>query len=350
MELKLAEFANNPPVPKYSVGYTQLFTQLEYYYLQSTYLLVTSTTGKMSLEEKRDIDRITPVPSSASSTKPQTATYNSNNSLSGLDNLQVLPKILQEGVIFVACGPAVLLQAAHPGLNTASSASSNLTDDLTSFLRAALSYLACLVLGSKDEKQALLARLGLGKPPLQSSLKVTSPTSQLWLVATIYATAADFYQRIYGTFDYRTAEAAYDEFALVLRYLSPTVLPSPSVGDQSLSQVSWPSTRAEFWKYWDAELSKLVVSAAAHDVATELEKRDLPRGVGLTKPVLRAVTIEMLPENIRDGYGVKSTFMTRQLYATAIGLLRPVYPCLPKGWRSGPANHYLEEVRKEIKS
>ncbi|KAL4820474.1 hypothetical protein BDW67DRAFT_95546 [Aspergillus spinulosporus] len=303
-----------------------------------------------SLDEKRAIDRITPVLSSPSSAKPQTATYNLNTSLSGLDNLQVLPKILQEGVIFVACGPAVLLQAAHPGLNTASSAGSNLTNDLTSFLHAALSYIACLVLGSKDEKQALLARLGLGQPPLQSSLKVTSPTSQLWLVATIYATAADFYQRIYGTFDYRTAEAAYEEFALVLRYLSPTVLPSASAGEQSLSQVSWPSTRAEFWKYWDAELSKLVVSAAAHDVAAELQKRDLPRGVGLTKPVLRAVTIEMLPENIRDGYGVKSTFVTRQLYATAIGLLRPVYPCLPKGWRSGPANYYLEEVRKEIRS
>ncbi|KAL4734987.1 hypothetical protein BDV11DRAFT_43625 [Aspergillus similis] len=304
----------------------------------------------MSLDEKRDIDRITPVPSSASSTKPQTATYNTNTSLSGLDNLQVLPKILQEGVIFVACGPAILLQAAHPGLNTASSGSSNLTNDLTSFLHAVLSYIACLVLGSKNEKEALLGRLRLGQPPLQSSLKATSPASQLWLVATIYATAADFYQRIYGTFDYRTAEAAYDEFALVLRHLSPTVLPSASAGEQSLSQVSWPSTRTEFWKYWDAELSKLTVSAAAHDVAAELQKRDLPRGVGLTKPVLRAVTIEMLPENIRDGYGVKSTFVTRQLYATAIGLLRPVYPCLPKGWRSGPANYYLEEVRKEISS
>ncbi|KAL4985200.1 hypothetical protein BDW68DRAFT_147828 [Aspergillus falconensis] len=303
----------------------------------------------MSLDEKRDIEKITPVPSSTGSIQPQTAAYNTNTSLSGLDSLQVLPEILQEGVIFVACGPALLLQAAHPGLNTINNGSSNLTNDLTSSLHATLSYIACLVLGSKDEKEALLGRLRLGQPPLQSSLKATAPASQLWLVATIYATAADFYQRIYGTFDYRTAEAAYNEFTLVLRHLTPTVLPSTSAGEQSLSQVSWPSTRAEFWKYWDAELSKLVVSAAAHDVATELQKRDLPRGVGLTRPVLRAVTIEMLPENIRHGYGVKSTFVTRQLYATAMGLLKPVYPCLPKGWRSTPANYYLEEVRKGIR-
>ncbi|KAL4979766.1 hypothetical protein BDW66DRAFT_95958 [Aspergillus desertorum] len=304
----------------------------------------------MCLDEKRDIGNITPVPLRTSSTEPQTAAYDTNAGLSGLDGLQVLPRILQEGVIFVACGPALLLQAAHPSLTTANNGSSTLTNDLTSSLHASLSYIACLVLGSKDEKEALLGCFRLGQPPLQSSLKAISPASQLWLVATIYATAADFYQRIYGTFDYRTAEAAYHEFALVLRHLTPTVFTSACPGEQSLSQVSWPSTRAEFWKYWDAELSKLVVSAAAHDVATELQKRDLPRGVGLTRPLLRAVTIEMLPENIRDGYGVKSTFVTRQLYATAMGLLKPVYPCLPKGWRSTPAKYYLEEARKGIRS
>ncbi|RDW93787.1 oxygenase MpaB family protein [Aspergillus mulundensis] len=303
----------------------------------------------MSLDEKANAEKISPVSSNSSSEQAQSTAYNANTntpSLSALDNLQVLPKILQEGVLFVASGPALLLQAAHPGFSTTANTSTNLTTELTTSLHATLSYIACLVFGTAEEKEALLGRLRLGQPPLQSSPSSTPssrpPASQLWLLATLYATATDFYQRIYGSFDYRTAEAAYDEFGVVLRHLSPTILPS----DQAL----WPSTRAEFWKYWDAELPKLAVSAAAHDVATELARWDLPRGVGLTRPVLRAITIEMLPENIREGYGLKSTFGTRRLYATAMGLLKPVYPCIPRGWRASPVKYYLEELRRGISS
>ncbi|KAL4911031.1 hypothetical protein BDW74DRAFT_5014 [Aspergillus multicolor] len=295
----------------------------------------------MSLDEKANAEKISPISSNSSSEQAPPPTTDLNPS--ALNNLQVFPKLLQEGVIFVASGPALLLQAAHPGFSSTTNTSTNLTTELTTSLHATLSYIACLVFGTAQEKEALLGRLRLGQPPLQSSSPTSqSPASQLWQLATLYATATDFYQRIYGTFDYRTAEAAYDEFGVVVRHLSPTVLPS--------GQAPWPSTRAEFWKYWDAELSKLAVSAAAHDVAMELAHWDLPRGVGLTRPVLRTITVEMLPENIREGYGLKSTFGSRRLYATAMGLLKPVYPCIPKGWRSGPVKYYLEEVRKGISS
>jgi uncharacterized protein (DUF2236 family) len=300
----------------------------------------------MSLDEKPKIDDISPV--SSNSHVP-----NSTTDLAALDNLQVLPKILQEGILFVASGPALLLQAAQPGLknrlsqtnptnNTGSSSTTpSLAEDLTTTLHATLSYIACLVFGTREEKEALLGRLRLGQPlfPIPTTSATTDPNTQLWLLATLYATATDFYQRIYGRVDYRTAERGYAEFALILRYLDPVVLPA------SL----WPTSRADFWRYWDDQIEALSVSGDAHKFAHDLaHATELPRWVGYMKPFMRVVTVEMLPVRIREAYGLKSTVGTRGMYRATMGFSVAVYPALPKSVRSYPMKYYLEEVKRVL--
>ncbi|KAL2787040.1 hypothetical protein BJX66DRAFT_346438 [Aspergillus keveii] len=300
----------------------------------------------MSLDEKPKIDDISPV--SSNSHVP-----NSTTDLAALDNLQVLPKILQEGILFVASGPALLLQAAQPGLknrlsqtnptnNTGSSSTTpSLAEDLTTTLHATLSYIACLVFGTREEKEALLGRLCLGQPPfpIPTTSATTDPNTQLWLLATLYATATDFYQRIYGRVDYRTAERGYAEFALILRYLDPVVLPA------SL----WPASRADFWRYWDDQIEALSVSGDAHKFAHDLaHATELPRWVGYMKPFMRVVTVEMLPVRIREAYGLKSTVGTRGMYRATMGFSVAVYPALPKSVRSYPMKYYLEEVKRVL--
>ncbi|KAI9376186.1 hypothetical protein BJX61DRAFT_444261 [Aspergillus egyptiacus] len=262
--------------------------------------------------------------------------------------LQVLPKILQEGILFLASGPALLLQAAHPGLkprlsqtgnsSPAAASTNNLTAKLTTPLNATLSYIACLVFGTQEEKEALIARIRDSKPPLQGTTTQTNTDVQLWTLATIYATATDFYQRIYGDFDHRTAEKSYSEFALVLSYLSTTI-PAGVL----------PASRGEFWRYWDEQVENLSVSAEAHKLAYELVHRtDLPRWAGYLRPVLRVITVEMLPARIRAAYGLKSTVGTRGMYRAAMGFSVAVWPALPKGWRFRPVRGYLEDVRREL--
>ncbi|KAL4929872.1 oxygenase MpaB family protein [Aspergillus undulatus] len=307
----------------------------------------------MSLDEKAKATEISPIPSNSSSTNqaqaaretptpaPNTNTLESSYntpSLTALENLQVLPKILREGILFVASGPALLLQAAHPSLSSSKS-NSNLSKDLPATLHATLSYIAALVFGTREEKAALLGRLRLGQPPLLIPTSATAPEAQLWLLATIYITSTDFYQRIYGKLDYRTAEASYAEFSIVLRHLAPTLLPAGS----------WPSNRSKFWAYFDDEVERLVVSSAAQDFACSLPQRDdLSRGMSLSKPVLRAITVEMLPVKTRQGYGLNSTVGSRTAYTMALGFLKPCYPCVPRSWRDGHVEYYLREVRRVI--
>lgn len=315
-----------------------------------SHIEVPINTSTMALNEKGGDDQISPISSHAPSPAPQetqspapgqpnTKDFNHPN-LAALDDLQVLPKILREGILFVASGPALLLQAAKPSASQISN--SNLTTELTTAFHATITYIACLVFGTREEKAALLGRIRLGQPPLLTSQGLTrqDADSQLWLVATLYATATDFYQRIYGTVDYPTAEAGFAEFSTVLRHLTPTVL----------AQGSWPSSRNQFWKYWDEQIEGLRVSDEAQRFAAELPSRvnELPGGIGYLKPLLRPVTIEMLPEKVREGYGLQSTAGTRTMYSSTIGLLKPCYPVLPKTWRSSPVKYYLEELRNQI--
>ncbi|KAL2814476.1 hypothetical protein BJX63DRAFT_199708 [Aspergillus granulosus] len=300
----------------------------------------------MSLDEKDNIAEISTI-SSVSHTPDTSAT-----DLSALDNLQVLPKILQEGILFVASGPALLLQAAQPGLkyrlsqtdpttSGSSSTAPSLADELTTTLHATLSYIACLVFGSREEKEALLGRLSLGQPPFPTppNSATSDPNIQLWLLATLYATATDFYQRVYGRVDYRTAERGYAEFALIIRHLDSVVLPA------SL----WPASRAEFWRYWDDQVESLSVSGDAHKFAYDLaHNTDLPRWVGYMKPFMRVVTIEMLPVRIREAYGLKSTAGTRGMYRATMGFSVAVYPALPRSVRAYPVKYYLGEVKRVL--
>ncbi|GMF69622.1 hypothetical protein F9C07_2283361 [Aspergillus flavus] len=289
----------------------------------------------MSLDEKKSPDQISQTPSASSD----------SSRLEALDQLEILPQILQEGILFAGSGSALLLQAAFPGIrnrtsdthNASNGHSSNLATELGDALQANLSYIACLVFGTREEKKTLLELISQGQPPLRGSENFSShrPT-QLWVAATLYATATDFYQRVYGLVNYTTAEKAYAEFTILMHAMG---LPSGT----------WPENRQAFWKYWDDQVEQLTVTADAHKFAQDLLHRtDYPRWVSVMKPFLRVLTIEMLPPRIREAYGLKSTFGTRGLYRTTMGFSVAVYPALPTSTRGYPLRYYLQELRKHM--
>ncbi|PKY00786.1 hypothetical protein P168DRAFT_307234 [Aspergillus campestris IBT 28561] len=240
----------------------------------------------------------------------QTASTDSASStkrLDQLEQLEMLPQILQEGALFAGAGSALLLQAAYPGIRHGES-NGELATELVDSLQATLSYISCLVFGTRAEKQTLLGLLARNHPPLKASESIRQNTpAHLWVAATLYATATDFYQRIYGRVNYRTAEAAYAEFTVLMHSLG---LPSGS----------WPPTRHAFWRYWDEQIDQLVVTDEGHRFAQELMHHTaVPRWVSPLKPMMRVITIEMLPPSLREAYGLKSTMGSRGLYRTTMG-------------------------------
>ncbi|KAA8646522.1 hypothetical protein EYZ11_004812 [Aspergillus tanneri] len=287
----------------------------------------------MPLDEKRNPDQIS-----------QSTPYSGNpvDDLEKLEKLEILPHILQEGILFAGSGSALLLQAAHPGIKQRINyghygSGQNLATELGNALQAVLSYVACLVFGTRQEKKTLLDLIHRDQPPFRTSEAYTShPPTQLWVAATLYATATDFYQRIYGRVNYQTAEKTYGEFTILMQSLG-------------MPTGSWPPTRQAFWTYWDDQIEQLTVTPDAHRFAQDLlDRTDYPRWVAMLKPLLRVATIEMLPPRIREAYGLKSTLSTRALYRTGMGFSVAVYPALPKSTRSYALRYYLEDLRKHL--
>jgi uncharacterized protein (DUF2236 family) len=267
---------------------------------------------------------------------------NESGRLHALEQLEVLPKMLQEGILFAGSGATLLLQAALPAIRDAgpNTGHKELATELIDALQANISYISCLVFGSREERKALISLLLSGNPPLlgggRSNRFTTHPELQLWQAATLYATATDFYQRVYGRVDYASAERAYSEFTLLLNCMG--VPPG-----------TWPESRQAFWAYWDDQVSKLTVSEDAALFAKDLrESHKMPRWVQSLKPFLRVTTIEMLPLRLREAYELKSTVTTRTLYRTWMGFSVAVYPAMPNKWRAYPLRFYQNRLKEKL--
>ncbi|KAJ5702341.1 hypothetical protein N7488_009889 [Penicillium malachiteum] len=252
--------------------------------------------------------------------------------LHALEQLEILPQILQEGILFAGSGAALLLQAAMPGIRaTENETSKDLATELLDFLQEHISQISILVFGTKEERKVLLSLL-----KSQDGRFTHNPPVACWMAATLYATATDFYQRVYGRVDYDTAQRGYAEFSML-------------VGCMGMPEGVWPTSRTAFWSYWDEQIGHLNVSPEAARFAKELrESTDMPKWVQRIKPFLRVTTIEMLPPKIRDAYGLRSTTGTRALYRTWMGFSVAVYPAMPAKLRSYPLRYYQDRLKEKL--
>lgn len=262
--------------------------------------------------------------------------------LHALEQLEILPQILQEGILFSGSGAALLLQAALPGIHdkVAAGGHRELATELLDALQAHISYISTLVFGTRNERQTLLDMLHRGEAPGlgggRNNRFAHNPALQLWMAATLYTTSTDLYQRVYGRVDYETAQRGYNEFALLMNCLG-------------MPPGTWPETRTAFWSFWDTQVSQLTVSADAAAFAKDLrESQEMPKWVQKIKPFLRAVTIEMLPPRLREAYGLRSTGSTRFLYRTWMGFSVALYPAMPSKMRAYPVRYYQDRLRSRL--
>ncbi|KAJ9400288.1 hypothetical protein DTO282F9_2756 [Paecilomyces variotii] len=97
--------------------------------------------------------------------------------LEALSKMQELPDILQEGILFMGGGVAILLQAAIPGVIKEPQASEDLAVHLLENIQTTTSYIFCLTFGSKAQRKSLLDMLNRGGHLLNGS----DPIFRLWV-------------------------------------------------------------------------------------------------------------------------------------------------------------------------
>ncbi|KAL4948270.1 hypothetical protein BDW69DRAFT_203650 [Aspergillus filifer] len=266
-----------------------------------------------------------------------------------IHELQVIAK---EGIALAAGAAAILLQIAHPLVGQGVADHSTFASRTISRTQYTQMYIFTMIFGSPEEKAAMKAWVDKAhsrvKGEVQSGERKSeaydamNPELQLWVAATIYASMVGMYEEVYGELPPLKAELVYQAYACM-----GTSLQVP--------REMWPVDRRAFKEYWeDVVNNQLYVTDDARGVLEELFH---PKGLPLWArpiawvllPIVRPLTIEQLPVNVREGFGLKSTRATRTIARMFMSTVAVTYPITPGFIRHWQKAYSLRLLRKRMK-
>jgi uncharacterized protein (DUF2236 family) len=139
---------------------------------------------------------------------------------------------------------------------------------------------------------------------------------------------------IYGKLDDETEDKVYQEYSVMATSLR-------------VPRDMWPENRKAFWEYWDEKVETLEISQNAKNVAQDLlYNKAGPLWLRVNLPLLRVLTAEWLPPRMREEYGLTTH---RRRYGFTLGIVKGVYPVLPRFVRQYPLKYYLKDMRNRMR-
>ena len=261
-------------------------------------------------------------------------------------NPKHLNLIVQEGIILGAGAAAILLQVAETGVGQGVNQHSNFAYRVSDRLRTTMTFVYCMSYGTPEEKRTICDMIDRVHSQVSGTLEegrdkgktysALDPDLQMWVAATLYATAIPTYEKIFGTIeDEVLQEEIYHEYSILAAALQ-------------VPPEMWPPTRKAFWEYWDHKINTIEVGRHAKEVAADLlTLRRAPFYLRIFMPGVRVATAELLPERMRREFGVNYHPKTYKLLEF---VAKATYRPLPLSVRSYPARMYMKDMRKRLKS
>lgn len=261
-----------------------------------------------------------------------------------------------EVVLLLGGARAILLQVANQAVGAGVAEHSNFADHPLDRLKATMTYVYAVVYGTPAQRAEVVRRVNDAHVPVvrmdtsldpSDSPRTTStgtgagsgssavaysafnPQLQLWVAATLYDTAVQVYERVFGVLDPESAKQIYRDYAVIGSALQ--------VPDEL-----WPADRQAFQRYWDNALTQLHTNEAALRIAQDLfHPREAPIWLRAALPFAQFMTAGLLPEQVREAYGLPWTTRSQWRFDRTMRVFAAVYPRLPKLLRFGLKNHYL---------
>ena len=113
----------------------------------------------------------------------------------------------------------------------------------------------------------------------------------------------------------------------------------------------WPASVAEFEKYWDSALAALVVSDGAKRICHDLlYSRAVPFYLRPLLPVNRLITTGLLPEYLRDEFGLVWDPRRERLFRFGVRMAQLTYPRVPRRVRRLPMTFYMQYFRRRFRA
>lgn len=253
--------------------------------------------------------------------------------------------IVQEGILLGGGLAAILLQVADSGVGQGVNEHSNFTYRVADRLRTTMTFVYCMSYGTPEERRAisdLVTKIHAGVNGVLDEGKdkgkrytANDPELQMWVAATLYATAVQVYGIIFGEIkDDDLNEKIFQEYSI----LACSLQVPPEM---------WPENRAAFWEYWNKKVAEVEVTQHAKQVADDLmHLRHAPFYMRMFIPPVRVVTAQLLPERLRKEFNLN---VHPKRYKVIQFMVKAMYKPLPLSMRSLPVKFYMHDMRKRFK-
>jgi uncharacterized protein (DUF2236 family) len=232
----------------------------------------------------------------------------------GADQDRDLRRFLLDSTPVIAGGRAILLQIADPVVAAGVRRHSDFARRPQQRLAHTLMYVYAVVTGTPHDAAVAAAFVTHAHRPVTGADDVDR---QLWVAATLYDSAIRTHGLLGTPVDADRAEAT-------LRAYAPlgTALRVPPE--------RWPTSVAAFEAYWSSAVAGLRVTDDARGVVRDLlHPRHAPRWVRAAMPVVRILTVGMLPETVRQQYGFAWGPREERRYRRTIRAVRVLRALLP---------------------
>jgi uncharacterized protein (DUF2236 family) len=250
----------------------------------------------------------------------------------------LIRRIGREGVLIAAGGAASLLQTAHPKIAQGVYDHSHTAEDPLGRLKGTMQWLYAVGFGSRTEAEQLSGIVRRMHDRVTGpGYAAGDPELQVWVAATLFATAAQAYGLVFRPLSPEELATYYEQSKVYA-----TILGCP--------YAMMPATYEDFLAYYATTLESLRISEASRAIADQVLHPRLPGGP-LNEPglaAIRLVTAGLMPAPIREQYGWPWDRAREARFRLLLAGVRLVYPRLPLRVRALPRDHYLRDLRRRL--
>ena len=240
-------------------------------------------------------------------------------------------KVNRESVLLLGGRAALLMQLAHPLVAAGVSEHSDFQSDALSRLRRTLDVMLSITFGDLATADKMMHRVDAvhsrvkGTAPDGRAYSAQDPHLSKWVFTTLVYTSVGVYEAAIAKLSDEESQQLYDESLVIARMFG-------------IPDALMPSTRRELmgWMHEMIDSDEIEVTPLARDLATEILRpiKLVPRRVAETSAI---VTRTLLPEKIRDGYGLKRGLPDSLILTLGRGATRVTLPLVPRRVRLLPA-------------
>jgi uncharacterized protein (DUF2236 family) len=250
----------------------------------------------------------------------------------------ILRNIGQESVGLLGGGRALLLQLAHPLIAVAVADHSQFQDEPLHRLEHTLDMMHAIVSGQRDQARAALRQFhgshahihgrlarAAGRFQAGDTYSARDPALNLWVLAALLDTQVMMYERFVAPLSP----------ADWLRFLDDSRVLAALLG---IPPAMMPTSPADFRAYMETMLAGDTLTVTETTRALAGAVLDPPVGLipGACAGLVRFVTAGLLPERLRDDYGLVWSGRRQALLDTLSWTSRRLLPFLPTWLRQMP--------------